>query len=127
MYQYVLMKQTYSPKEFGSLVGKTTKTLQRWDREGILIAHRSVTNRRYYSHDQYLQATRQKKVSSEVQKMTDRSLWPQSLQWQRGLALKCKAALQMGSTSLPQHHFEQESSQSSHSKIHEAAESQKKG
>lgn len=66
MYQYVLMKYTYSPKEFGSLVGKTTKTLQRWDREGILIAHRSVTNRRYYSHDQYLQVTRQKKISRKI-------------------------------------------------------------
>ena len=66
MYHYALMKYTYSPKEFGSLVGKTTKTLQRWDREGILIAHRSVTNRRYYSHDQYLQATRQKGIKRKI-------------------------------------------------------------
>jgi putative resolvase len=54
------MKSTYSPREFGSLVGKTTKTLQRWDREGILKAHRSITQRRYYTHDQYVQITGQK-------------------------------------------------------------------
>jgi putative resolvase len=50
------MDNTYSPKEFGQLIGRTTNTLQKWDREGKLKAHRSpVTNRRYYTHDQYLQ------------------------------------------------------------------------
>ena len=50
------MKSTYSPQEFGQLIGRKTKTLQKWDREGKLKAHRSpTTNRRYYTHDQYLQ------------------------------------------------------------------------
>jgi putative resolvase len=49
------MKHTYSPQEFGALIGRTTNTLQKWDRKGILKAHRSPTNRRYYTHDQYLQ------------------------------------------------------------------------
>ncbi len=49
------MKSTYSPKQFGFLIGRTTKTLQKWDREGILTAYRSITNRRYYTHAQYLQ------------------------------------------------------------------------
>jgi len=49
------MDDPYSPKEFGKLIGRTTNTLQKWDREGILKAHRSPTNRRYYTHDQYLQ------------------------------------------------------------------------
>lgn len=48
------MVHTYSPKQFGQLIGKSVATLQRWDREGILTAHRSPTNRRYYTHDQYL-------------------------------------------------------------------------
>lgn len=49
------MDNVYSPKEFGKLIGRTTNTLQRWDREGKLKAHRSpTTNRRYYTHDQYL-------------------------------------------------------------------------
>ncbi|HEV2653623.1 MAG TPA: IS607 family transposase [Ktedonobacteraceae bacterium] len=50
------MNNIYSPKEFGNLIGRTTNTLQKWDREGKLKAHRSpTTNRRYYTHDQYLQ------------------------------------------------------------------------
>ena len=49
------MYNTYSPKEFGKLIGRTTNTLQKWDREGKLTAHRSpTTNRRYYTHEQYL-------------------------------------------------------------------------
>src|SRR5229473_4909742 len=49
------MKTMYSPKEFGQLIGKSVNTLQKWDRKGILKAHRAPTNRRYYTHDQYLQ------------------------------------------------------------------------
>jgi putative resolvase len=49
------MKTAYSPKEFGALIGKSVLTLQRWDKKGILPAHRSPTNRRYYTHDQYLE------------------------------------------------------------------------
>ena len=49
------MDNVYSPKAFGNLIGRTTNTLQKWDREGKLNAHRSpTTNRRYYTHDQYL-------------------------------------------------------------------------
>jgi putative resolvase len=50
------MKMTYSPQAFGLLIGRSTNTLQRWDREGRLRAHRSpVSNRRFYTHDQYLE------------------------------------------------------------------------
>ncbi|MFL5625604.1 MAG: IS607 family transposase [Ktedonobacteraceae bacterium] len=53
------MDNTYSPQEFGKRIGRTTNTLQKWDREGKLKAHRSpTTNRRYYTHDQYLQYRR---------------------------------------------------------------------
>lgn len=44
--------KTYRPQEFSRLIAKTTNTLQRWDREGILKAHRTPTNRRFYTHDQ---------------------------------------------------------------------------
>ncbi|NSK51243.1 IS607 family transposase, partial [Blautia schinkii] len=37
------------------LLGVSVKTLQRWDREGILKANRTPTDRRYYTYDQYLQ------------------------------------------------------------------------
>lgn len=36
-------------------LGVSVKTLQRWDREGILIAKRNPNNRRYYTEDQYLE------------------------------------------------------------------------
>jgi putative resolvase len=54
------MKNTYPPREFGSLIGRTTNTLQRWDRRGILKAHRTLTGRRYYTHNQYLEVIGQK-------------------------------------------------------------------
>jgi len=46
---------TYRLNEFAKLIAKTTNTLQRWDREGILKAHRTPTNRRFYTHDQLSQ------------------------------------------------------------------------
>ncbi|MBS6265968.1 MAG: IS607 family transposase [Lachnospiraceae bacterium] len=45
----------YKLKDFAELLGVSVKTLQRWDREGILKANRTPTNRRYYTYDQYLQ------------------------------------------------------------------------
>lgn len=45
----------YKPKDFAGLLGVSVKTLQRWDREGILKANRTPTDRRYYTYDQYLQ------------------------------------------------------------------------
>jgi predicted site-specific integrase-resolvase len=50
----------YRPYEFAKMIGKSVQTLQRWDRENILKAHRSNTNRRYYTHDQYLKYIGQK-------------------------------------------------------------------
>ena len=45
----------YKPKDFAELLNVSVKTLQRWDREGILIAKRTPTDRRYYTYDQYLE------------------------------------------------------------------------
>lgn len=45
----------YKPKDFAELLGVSVKTLQRWDRDGILKANRTSTNRRYYTYNQYLQ------------------------------------------------------------------------
>ena len=41
----------YKPKDFAELLGVSVKTLQRWDREGILKANRTPTDRRYYTYD----------------------------------------------------------------------------
>ena len=45
----------YKPKEFAELLNVSVKTLQRYDREKILVANRIPTNRRYYTYNQYLQ------------------------------------------------------------------------
>ena len=42
-----------SPKEFYKRIGKSVVTLQRWDNSGKLVAHRTPTNRRFYTEDQY--------------------------------------------------------------------------
>lgn len=49
------MKKVYKPKEFAQLIGRAVLTLQRWDKQGILPAKRSPTDRRYYTHEQYLE------------------------------------------------------------------------
>ncbi|HEX2906432.1 MAG TPA: IS607 family transposase [Phototrophicaceae bacterium] len=41
----------YTPAEFAKKIGVTVHTLQRWDREGRLVAKRTHTNRRYYTDD----------------------------------------------------------------------------
>jgi putative resolvase len=45
----------YSVGEFSKLINKSINTLQRWDREGILISNRTKTNRRYYTEKQLLE------------------------------------------------------------------------
>ena len=45
----------YKPKDFAELLGVSVKTLQRWDIDGILKANRTLTDKRYYTYDQYLQ------------------------------------------------------------------------
>ena len=49
------MLRAYRPHEFGKMIGRSVQTLQRWDRVGILHAQRTLTDRRFYTHDQYLQ------------------------------------------------------------------------
>ena len=45
--------KNYKPKEFAELLNVSVKTLQRWDNEGILTAHRTPKGRRYCMHSQY--------------------------------------------------------------------------
>lgn len=48
-----MYKCKYKLGEFAKLIDVHVKTLQRWDRQRILIAYRTKTNRRYYTHEQY--------------------------------------------------------------------------
>jgi len=45
----------YKPKDFVELLNVSVKTLQRWDRDDVLKAFRTPTDRRYYTYDQYLE------------------------------------------------------------------------
>lgn len=59
----------YKPQEFAEMVGVSVKTLQRWDKDGKLTAYRSPSNRRYYTHQQYVEymgKTVQEKDSRKV-------------------------------------------------------------
>ena len=47
------MNGKYKLGEFARLIGVHPKTLQRYDRFGIIKAHRTPTNRRYYTYKQY--------------------------------------------------------------------------
>ena len=52
LYAYVCYTtHMYTIGEFAKRVGVVPKTLQRWDREGRLKAHRTVTNHRYYTDE----------------------------------------------------------------------------
>ena len=42
------------PKEMAERLSVTVRTLQTWDRNGKLPAHRTPTNQRYYTEEQYL-------------------------------------------------------------------------
>ena len=39
----------YRPHEFAKLVGKSTSTLRRWDRDKTLVASRGAGGQRYYT------------------------------------------------------------------------------
>lgn len=45
------MANKYSVGEFANLVGLSVSTLQRWDREGVLVADRTPTNQRQYTQE----------------------------------------------------------------------------
>ena len=48
-----MTEKTFSTGKFAKLVGITTRTLQRWDENQKLVAHRTATGRRFYTETQY--------------------------------------------------------------------------
>ena len=55
----------YTVSQFAKKVGVSVKTLQKWDRIGVLPAQRTVTNRRYYTDEELARALRLPRVSKE--------------------------------------------------------------
>lgn len=43
---------TISITQAAASLGVSVKTMQRWDRDGVLLAGRTLTNRRWYSQEQ---------------------------------------------------------------------------
>jgi len=41
----------YTPSQFAKKIGVSVKTIQKWDRIGVLPAKRTITNRRYYTDE----------------------------------------------------------------------------
>jgi putative resolvase len=55
----------YTPALFAKHVGVSVKTLQKWDRIGVLPAKRTITNRRYYTDEDLAAALRLPRVPKE--------------------------------------------------------------
>lgn len=55
----------YKPGEFAEMVGVHIKTLQKWDREEKLKAHRTPTNRRFYTEEQYKNYINENNITNE--------------------------------------------------------------
>jgi putative resolvase len=54
----------YTPAQFAKRVNVSVKTIQKWDRLGILPAKRTITNRRYYTDEDLSAALRIPRVPS---------------------------------------------------------------
>ncbi len=52
----------YTPAQFAKKVNVSVKTIQKWDRLGILPAKRTITNRRYYTEEDLAAALRLPRV-----------------------------------------------------------------
>ena len=50
------MEKTYNVSKAAEKLGVSVKTLQRWDRDGKLVASRTPSNRRYYTEEQLKEA-----------------------------------------------------------------------
>lgn len=59
----------YKPKDFAELLNVSVKTLQRWDRDNVLKAFRTPTDRRYYTYDQYLEYKGINNIDNEKKKI----------------------------------------------------------
>jgi DNA-binding transcriptional MerR regulator len=54
----------YTPAQFAKRINVSVKTIQKWDRLGILPAKRTITNRRYYTDAELAAALRLERVPS---------------------------------------------------------------
>ena len=62
------MEKTYNITQASEIIGVSVKTLQRWDREGKLVANRTPSNRRYYTDNQLKEV---KEVNFDIKDMIE--------------------------------------------------------
>ncbi len=55
----------YTPSQFAKKIGVSVKTIQKWDRIGVLPAKRTITNRRYYTDEDLRLALRLPRVQKD--------------------------------------------------------------
>jgi putative resolvase len=55
----------YTPSQFAKRINVSVKTLQKWDRIGVLPARRTITNRRYYTDEDLAAALRLPRVQKD--------------------------------------------------------------
>jgi len=55
----------YTPSQFAQKIGVSVKTIQKWDRIGVLPAKRTITNRRYYTDEDLRLALRLPRVQKD--------------------------------------------------------------
>lgn len=65
------MERTYTVSEAANIIGVSVKTLQRWDRDGKLVANRTPSNRRFYTENQ-LKKIEGDKTMDEFEKIAEK-------------------------------------------------------
>jgi putative resolvase len=85
----------YTPAAFAKRVGVSVKTLQKWDRIGVLPAKRTITNRRYYTDSDLAAALRLPRVQKERRtvaycRVSSQALKPDLVNQQQVLDEFCK-------------------------------------
>lgn len=64
----VELLDNYKPNEAARLIGVSVRTLQRWDVDGVLVANRTPTNRRFYTQvqiDEYFEKSNKQENASK--------------------------------------------------------------
>lgn len=67
--------KNYKPNEFAKITGVSVKTLQKWDREGKLVAYRTPSGRRYYTEKHVVEFNRSIPEEAKIKNLYMLHLW----------------------------------------------------
>lgn len=65
----------YKPSEFAKITGTSVKTLQKWDREGRLMAYRTPSGRRYYTEKHVVEFKRSIPEEARIKDLVALHMW----------------------------------------------------